>query len=64
MKQITNKEYKEWLKYKADKENGKILLPDTVRFICEANDYDAEKIGQLFLEVLPWICPPEERPEY
>ena len=40
---------------------GHILLPDTVRFICEANGYDAEKIGQYFLEILPKICPPEER---
>ena len=48
MKQITNKEYEEWQKYKA---KGHILLPDTVRFICEANGYDAEKIGQHFLDI-------------
>lgn len=41
MKQITNKEYEEWQKYKAEKAKGHILLPDTVRFICEANGYDA-----------------------
>lgn len=34
---------------------GHILLPDTVRFICEANGYDTEKIGQHFLEILPKI---------
>ena len=50
MKQITNKEYEEWQKYKAEKAKGHILLPDTVRFICEANGYDAEMIGQHFLE--------------
>ena len=61
MKQITNKEYEEWQKYKAEKAKGHVLLPDTVRFICEANGYDAEKIGQHFLEILPKICPPEER---
>jgi len=55
MKQITNKEYEEWQKYKAEKAKGHILLPDTVRFICEAN------IGQHFLEILPKICPPEQR---
>ena len=55
MKQITNKEYE------AEKAKGHILLPDTVRFICEANGYDAEKIGQHFLEILPKICPLEER---
>ena len=45
MKQITNKEYKEFQKYKSDKRNGRILAPDTLRFIIEANDYDEEKIG-------------------
>ena len=61
MKQITNKEYEEWQKYKAEKAKGHVLLPDTVRFICEANGYDAEKIGQHFLEILPKICLPEQR---
>ena len=55
MKQITNKEYEEWQKYKAEKAKDHILLPDTVRFIREANGYDAEKIGQHFLEILPKI---------
>ena len=50
MKQITNKEYEEWQKYKAEKAKSHVLLPDTVRFICEANGYDAEKIGQHFLK--------------
>lgn len=53
MKQITNEEYKEWQKYKAEKAKGYALLSDTVRFIYEANGYDAEKIGQHFLEILP-----------
>jgi len=38
-----------------------VLLPDTVRFICEANGYDAEKISQHFLEIPPKISPPEQR---
>lgn len=33
MKQITNKEYEEWQKYKAEKAKGDVLLPDTVREI-------------------------------
>ena len=61
MKQITNKEYEEWQKYKAEKAKGRILLPDTVRFICEANEMNPEKIGRHFLEILPQICPPEDR---
>ena len=60
MKQMTNKEYEEWQKYKAEKAKGHALLPDTVRFICEANGYDAEKIGQHFLEILPKITEHEE----
>lgn len=55
MKQITNKVYE------VEKAKGHVLLPDTVRFICEANGYDAEKSGQHFLEILPKICPPEQR---
>ena len=34
MKQITNKEYEEWQKYKAEKAKGHVLLPDTVRAMC------------------------------
>ena len=60
MKQSTNKKYEERQKYKAEKATGHILLPDTVRLICEANGYDVEKIGQHFLEILQKICPKEE----
>ena len=52
MKQITNKEYEEWQKYKAEKAEGRVILPDTVRFICEANEMDPEKIGIHMLEIL------------
>ena len=38
MKQITNKEYEEWQEYKEEKAKGHILMPDTLRFICAAND--------------------------
>ena len=57
MKQLTNKEYEEWLKYKEARAKDHILLPDTIRFICQAYDYDPEKIGRHFLELLPTICP-------
>ena len=55
MKQITNKEYEEFQKYKSDKLNGRILTPDGLLFIVEAYEYDAQKIGQHFLEMLPKI---------
>ena len=59
LKQISNKEYEDWRQYQYDKINGRILQPDTIRFICESYDFDAEKIGQHFLELLPKLCPPE-----
>ncbi|WP_274939994.1 cytochrome C [Chordicoccus furentiruminis] len=55
MKSIPNKEYEEFQRYKSDKLNGRILTPDGLRFIIEAHDYDAQKIGQHFLDMLPKI---------
>lgn len=52
MKQIKNSEYEEFQKYLCDKNNGRILTPDGLRFICQANDYDPEKIGRHMLEVM------------
>ena len=46
MKQIKNAEYEEFQKYPHDKNNGRILTPDGLWFICQANDYDPEKIGR------------------
>ena len=60
MKQIKNSEYEEYQKYLRDKNNGRILTPDGLRLICQANDYDVEKIGQHFLEVLPKILQEEK----
>lgn len=61
MKQITNKEYEEWLKYKSDSVNGRIQTPDGLRFICTANEYNPGEIGINFLELLPTICPEENQ---
>lgn len=52
MKQIRNAEYEEYLKYVHDRDNGRILTPDGLRFICESCQYDPEKIGMHILEVL------------
>lgn len=60
MKQIKNSEYEEYQKYLRDKNNSRILTPDGLRLICQANDYDAEKIGKHFLEVLPKILQAEK----
>lgn len=52
MKQIKNSEYEEFQKYLHDKNNGRILTPDGLRLICQANDYDSEKFGKHMLEVM------------
>ena len=60
MKQIKNSEYEEFQKYLHNKNNGRILTLDGLRLIYQANDYDAEKIGQHFLEVLSKILQSEK----
>ena len=52
MVKLTDKEYERLKSLQRDKDNGRLLTPDGLRFICAANDYDAERIGQHFLEVL------------
>lgn len=52
MKQITNKEYEEFLKYKEDKLYGRLLTSDGLRLICAAENYDPEAIGKCMLETL------------
>ena len=54
MKQVKNSEYDQFKKYLHDKNNGRILTLDGLRFICQANDYDPEKIGKHMLEVMAW----------
>ena len=55
MKQITNKEYEEFQKYKEDKLYGRVLNSDGVRLICAAENYDPEAIGKRMLETLAKI---------
>lgn len=50
MKKITDKEYKEFQKYKIDVIEGKVLTPDGIRLIVKANDYDPEGIGKDILK--------------
>lgn len=61
MKQLTNKEYEEYQAFLKSKSQGRILTPDGIRFICAANDYDPEKIGQHFLELLPKLSEVNDR---
>lgn len=55
MKQITNKEYEEFQKYKEDKLYGRALTSDGLRLICAAENYDPEAIGKRMLETLAKI---------
>lgn len=49
---MKKKQLAEYQKFLHDKNNGRILTPDGLRFICDALGYDPEKIGRHFLEVL------------
>ena len=40
-----------------DRTYGRILTPDSLRFICVACNYDAEAIGRHFLEALSKVYP-------
>ncbi len=60
MKKITDKQYAEYMEFLEEKRNGRLLRPLTIRSICQAYNYDATKIGQHFLELLPKILTAEE----
>lgn len=50
MKKITDKEYKEFQKYKMDVLKGRVLTIEGLRFIIKANDYEPKAIGQDILK--------------
>lgn len=62
MKQLTNKEYTEYMKYKEARASGQILTPDGLRVICESQGNDPEKIGLYILESLHRIQVAEKGP--
>ena len=55
MPTISKKQLEEYEQFKRDRDNGKILTPDGLRFICEACDWNAQRIGEHFLSVLPKV---------
>lgn len=59
MPTITKKQYDDYKKLCYDREHGRILTPDGLRFVCEANNYDPEAIGKHFLEVLGRMQSPQ-----
>lgn len=60
MPSMTKKQLEDYERFCCDRNNGRLLTPDGLRFICEEYHFDAEKIGQHFLEELPRICSKKE----
>lgn len=60
-KTLTQKQIEDYEQLCRERSNGRLLTPDGIRFICEAHNYDAEAIGRHFLELLPKICPKNEK---
>lgn len=54
-KTLSKKEIEEYKEFRQKKMRGQILTADTVRFICEACNYNAEDIGKYFLDMLPHL---------
>lgn len=46
MPTISKKQLEEYEQLKKDRDNGRLLTPDGLRFICEANNYDPKTIGK------------------
>ena len=54
---LTKAQIEDYRKLCEARNNGRLMTPDGLRIICAGNDYDPEKIGRYFLELLPKICP-------
>lgn len=52
MKQISNHEYQEFLKYKKRRDSGQLVGPELLRLICLANNNNPEAIGKEILEIV------------
>lgn len=50
MSTITKKELEDYKQLCKDRNEGKILTPDGLRFICRACNYNPEEIGKTMLE--------------
>jgi len=55
MDKLTQKEIADYRQLCKDRNSGRILTPDGIRFICESHNYNAEAIGKHFLEILTKI---------
>lgn len=50
MKQISDKQYEQYMKMLDDKRNGRNLAFETLEMIIKANNFDAEKVGKDIIE--------------
>ena len=60
-KYMTKEQIAEYEYLKREQAQGRLLTVDGLEFICAANNYDAEAIGQHFLELLPALRAKENR---
>ena len=51
-KKLTQKQIADYEQLCRDRDSGRLLTPDGLRFICEACNYEPEAIGKHLLEVL------------
>lgn len=56
-KTLTQKQIADYEQICHDRNNGRLLTPDGLRFICAAHNYDPEAIGRHFLEMLTKLGP-------
>lgn len=55
MPTISKKELEDYRQLCKARDDGRILTPDGLRFICESLNRDPEAIGKHMLEVLAWM---------
>ena len=58
MPNISKQQLEDYEKLCRERDKGRLLTPDALRFICAAHNYDAEAIGRHFLELLPALTEP------
>ena len=52
MEKLTKKQIEDYNHLCYERDHGRLLTPDGLRFICEANNMDPEAIGKHLLECL------------
>ena len=51
MKKITDKDYETLLQFRKDLQTGKLFTRELLEYIVKASNYDAQKIGEYFLDI-------------